>query len=340
MHIPDGYLGPKTCVVFYAAMLPLWYVASRKLAASLKQKELPLLGLGAAFAFIIMMFNVPLPGGGSGHMAGAVVIAIVLGPWASVAALTVVLALQAVLFGDGGITTLGANVFSIAVVMSFVGHYVYTALLGFDASSGVKEATGSRRVVAAFVAAYLGLNASALCSAFVLGIQPALSGTGPALYAPFALGATLPAVTLTHLLFIGPIEALGTAVVVGYLYRSGVFSSASGFSGVAAAPRIRPLSGALAALVLLVPLGLFATAAPWGEWNRAEVTALVGYLPSGMERMSGYWTALIPGYALPGIGSSIGYIAAAAIGSATVLFSFYSINRLYRSLSSFKKMTR
>lgn len=336
MHIPDGYLGPKTCVVFYAAMLPIWYVASRKLAASLKQKELPLLGLGAAFAFIIMMFNVPLPENGSGHMAGAVVIAIVLGPWASVAALTVVLTLQAVLFGDGGITTLGANVFSIAVVMSFVGHYVYTALAGVDASSGAKEATGTRRVVAAFVAAYLGLNASALCSAFVLGIQPALSGAAPALYAPFALGATLQAIALPHLLFIGPIEALGTAVVVGYLYRSGLLSSASDFSGVAA-PRIRLLSGALAALVLLVPLGLFATAVPWGEWNGAEVAALVGYLPSGMERMSGYWNALIPGYALPGIGSSVGYIAAAAIGSATILFSFYSINRLYRSACSLKR---
>ncbi|MBE9527770.1 MAG: cobalt transporter CbiM [Proteobacteria bacterium] len=332
MHIPDGYLGPKTCVVFYAAMLPLWYVASRKLATTLKQKELPLLSLGAAFAFVIMMFNVPLPGGASGHMAGAVVVAIVLGPWASVAALTLVLALQATLFGDGGITTLGANVFSIAVVMSFVGHYVYTALVGIDAKTGAKEATGTRRAVAAAVAAFLGVNASALCTAFALGIQPALSGTAPALYAPFALGVTLPAIGIPHLLFIGPIEALGTAVVVTYLYRSGV--QFSGTDPKVAVSRIRPLWFALAALVLLVPLGLFATAAPWGEWNTAEVTAMIGYLPSGMERMSGYWSALMPGYTLPGLGSTLGYIAAAAVGSATVLLSLYTINRLYRSAFS------
>ncbi len=216
MHIPDGYLSPKTCAVFYAAMLPVWYVASRKLDRTLEQRELPLLSLGAAFAFVIMMFNVPLPGGASGHMAGAVLVAIVLGPWASVAALTVVLALQATLFGDGGVTTLGANAFSIAFVMSFVGHYVYTLICGPD----VKGATMRRRAIAASVAAYIAVNASALCTAFALGVQPALSGSGPALYAPFALGVTLPAVVLPHLLFLGPIEALGTATVVAYLYRS------------------------------------------------------------------------------------------------------------------------
>ena len=208
---------------------------------TLKLKELPLLSLGAAFAFVIMMFNVPLPGGTSGHMAGAVVVAIVLGPWASVVALTVVLTLQALLFGDGGVTTLGANAFNVAFVMSFVGHYVYTLLCG----SNSKEASVRRRTIAAAVAAYLAVNASALCAAFELGLQPLLSGTGPVLYAPYSLGVTLPAMLLPHILFVGVIEALGTAMVVAYLFRAGVVMPGA---RAGSAFRLRPLWFALAGM--------------------------------------------------------------------------------------------
>jgi len=89
MHIPDGYLGPATCGVFYAVMLPIWTAASRIVKRTLKIRQVPLLAIGAAFSFVIMMFNVPIPGGSTGHAVGGVLIAILLGPWAACVAITV-----------------------------------------------------------------------------------------------------------------------------------------------------------------------------------------------------------------------------------------------------------
>jgi len=101
MHIPDGYLGPATSGVFYAVMAPLWVAASRIVKKTLKARQVPLLAIGAAFSFVIMMFNVPIPGGSTGHAVGGVLVAILLGPWAAMIAITVALVIQALLFGDG-----------------------------------------------------------------------------------------------------------------------------------------------------------------------------------------------------------------------------------------------
>ncbi|MBI5810127.1 MAG: energy-coupling factor ABC transporter permease, partial [Deltaproteobacteria bacterium] len=148
MHIPDGYLSPKTCVLFYGAMAPVWYLASRKASMSLKVRQLPMLALGAAFTFLIMMFNIPIPGGSSGHMVGTVVVSIVLGPWAGVVALSIALALQAFLFADGGILALGANCFNMAFLMSFTGYYTYRALT-------IGKGGHVRRFAASVVAGYI-----------------------------------------------------------------------------------------------------------------------------------------------------------------------------------------
>ena len=87
-----------------------------------------MLGIGTSLSFLIMMFNLPAPGGTSAHAVGAVLIAILLGPWASCLAVSVALAMQALLFGDGGILAFGANAFCMAVVMPFVGYAVYKLL--------------------------------------------------------------------------------------------------------------------------------------------------------------------------------------------------------------------
>ncbi|MGB3096003.1 MAG: energy-coupling factor ABC transporter permease, partial [Candidatus Deferrimicrobiaceae bacterium] len=81
MHIPDGYLGPPTYIATYAACVPLWGVAARKVRESLDARRVPLLAISAAFSFLVMMFNVPLPGGSTGHAVGGVLIAISVGPW-------------------------------------------------------------------------------------------------------------------------------------------------------------------------------------------------------------------------------------------------------------------
>ena len=111
MHIPDGYLSPATAVVMYAASAPFWYRASQKLKTLIAGRLVPRIALFAALSFVIMMFNIPAPGGTSAHSIGAVLAALVIGPWATVLAISVALVIQAFFFGDGGILALGANAF-------------------------------------------------------------------------------------------------------------------------------------------------------------------------------------------------------------------------------------
>ena len=88
MHIPDGYLGPQTCLPLFGVMAGFWSVALNKVKRTLRLKQAPLLAFGAAFSFVIMMFNVPVPGGSSGHAVGAVLVAVLLGPWAACVAVS------------------------------------------------------------------------------------------------------------------------------------------------------------------------------------------------------------------------------------------------------------
>ncbi|TAM38220.1 cobalt transporter CbiM [bacterium] len=213
MHIPDGYLGPGTCGFFYAVMLPVWAAASRIVKRTLKARQVPLLAIGAAFSFVIMMFNIPIPGGSTGHAVGAVLVAILLGPWAACIAITVALVIQALLFGDGGITAIGANCFNMAFVMPFAGYYIYKAI-SYNAPVGSR-----RRVIAAGIAGYLALNLAALFTGVEFGLQPLLYHTagGQPLYSPYGLNVAVPAMAVEHLLLFGWVEALVTALVVKYL---------------------------------------------------------------------------------------------------------------------------
>src|SRR5262245_24225328 len=146
MHIPDGYLSPSTCAVLYASSAPFWYVALQKVKRLLSTRLVPLLSVFAAFSFVIMMFNLPLPGGTTGHATGAAIAAIVLGSWGSVLAISVALLIQALFFGDGGITALGANCFNIAIIASLSAEFIYRLL---SRSSALNS---SRRVIAAGLA--------------------------------------------------------------------------------------------------------------------------------------------------------------------------------------------
>ena len=216
MHIPDGYLGPATYGAMYGIMAPVWAIASRKLARTLKTKEAPTLALGAAFSFVIMLFNIPMPGGTTGHAVGATLIAVLLGPWAATIAVSVALVIQAFLFGDGGITAIGANCFNIAYAGSFVGYGIYRLLAGGPA---VAE---RRRLTAAGIAAYASLNISAFLTAVQLGIQPLIARgvDGKPLYAPFPLELAVPAIALEHLLLFGFVEAAVTVLVLRYIMKN------------------------------------------------------------------------------------------------------------------------
>src|SRR5271155_3720104 len=178
MHIPDGYLSPSTCAALYAGSTPFWYVSLQKMKRRLNTQAVPLLSVFAAFSFVIMMFNLPLPGGTTGHAVGVGIAAIVLGPWASMLAISVALVIQALFFGDGGITAIGANCFNMAIVGSLVAYAVYRLL------AGRSPILAFRRAAAAGLAGYAAINVSALLAAIEFGIQPLLyrDATGAPLY--------------------------------------------------------------------------------------------------------------------------------------------------------------
>lgn len=216
MHIPDGYLGPITFGSLWAAMLPIWYFAGRLVRKTMDVARIPFLALAGAFSFVIMMFNVPVPGGTTGHATGATLIAVLLGPWPAVIALSIALIIQALLFGDGGITAIGANCFNIAFAEVMVGYGVYKLIKG--------KATGTRELFAAGAGSYFGINAAALLTALELGIQPILHRglDGRPLYSPFPLTITIPAIMIEHITLFGFIEVTITVLVLIYVRRKGM----------------------------------------------------------------------------------------------------------------------
>jgi len=215
MHIPDGYLSSQTAGVLYALMAPVWYFAAKMVKKTLDARRVPYLALGAAFSFVIMMFNVPIPGGSTGHAVGGTLVAILLGPWAAVIAITVSLVIQALMFGDGGITAIGANSFNMAFVLPFTGYLFYRII------AGNSQPTSGRRVVGAFVGAYIGINAAALFTGIEFGIQPLIHHTadGQALYCPYGLKTAVTVMLAEHLLIFGWVEAVVTALVIAYLQK-------------------------------------------------------------------------------------------------------------------------
>jgi cobalt/nickel transport system permease protein len=215
MHIPDGYISPATCAVLYAAATPFWAVAANKTRALLSGRTVPLLSIFAAFTFAIMMFNVPVPGGTTAHGVGGTLTAIVLGPWAAVITTSVALILQALFFGDGGITAIGANCFNMAVVLPFVGYYTYRLV------AGDSDMLSPRRVVAAAVGSYAGITAAAILVGIELGIQPDLWSTnGIPDYSPYDLGTAIPSMLLAHMVGASFVEAAITALAISYFQRT------------------------------------------------------------------------------------------------------------------------
>ena len=199
MHIPDGYLSPETCIATYVVAVPLWVYGFKRLKAKLNEETLPVLGALSALSFIIMMFNIPIPGGTSAHAVGAVLIAILFDPWIGFVSVSMVLLVQAVVFGDGGISAWAVNSISMGFIGSFVGYYVFNLVKKYKFGP--------------FIAGYVGIVCSALAVSIVLGIQPIFwSSNGHPLYFPFGLAVSLPAMVGAHLL-IGIAEGTLTQIV-------------------------------------------------------------------------------------------------------------------------------
>ena len=215
MHIPDGYLSPITCIATYAAALPLWVIAFKKLKNQLDETTLPLIASLSALSFIIMMFNIPIPNGTSGHAVGASLIAILFGPWVGAICVSLVLLIQALLFGDGGMTTFAANALTMAFGASFASYYVF---------EGLKS-----KAFAPFLSGWIGLVTSSIILSLILGLQPliALSLEGQPLYFPFGFSITFPAVVGSHLLFFGVVEGIFTGLAYRYIIKNRIFKGAN-----------------------------------------------------------------------------------------------------------------
>ena len=272
MHIPDNYLSPQTDAVMAVAMVPVWVHCIKKVRAMLDREHMAFLGICAAFSFLLMMFNVPLPGGTTGHAVGGALIALLLGPEAAAIAVSVALALQALLFGDGGILSFGANCFNMAFVLPFVAAIVFRALNGrlHDKSWGTS--------VSAIVSGWIGLCVAALCAAIEFGIQPMLftNASGAPLYCPFPLSVSIPAMLIPHMLVAGVVEGVTTAAIYGFIKKTapGVIVGPEAADGQltaegAAAKKtsLVPTLILVAVLVVATPLGLLATGDAWGEWD-------------------------------------------------------------------------
>ncbi len=192
MHIPDGFIPFWQCAIYYIILIVALYFASKWARNNLDEKRIPLLAVLAAGIFAIMSMNMPIPFGTSGHMVGGALVAIIFcAPEAAVLVFTVVLIIQALVFGDGGITALGANVLNMAIIGGFVGLYTFKGLKG---TIGIYGASG--------VAAWLATVVAALACA----IEMAIAGTFP-----LTIGI---ASMVTYHVFIGIIEAVLTVIVI------------------------------------------------------------------------------------------------------------------------------
>lgn len=199
MHIPDGFVSAPVAVAGYVVAAAVLAVAVRRTNRDLQEKVIPLMGVMAAFIFAAQMMNFPVAGGTSGHMIGAALAAILLGPWAAVIVMTCVVGVQALIFQDGGLAALGANTLNMAVVAVAVSYPVYRllALLG--------NGRPASRYIAGFAAAWLSVECAALFTTFEL----ALSDTSP-------LEVALPAMVGVHAL-IGIGEGLITVAALAFI---------------------------------------------------------------------------------------------------------------------------
>lgn len=206
MHIPDGLIAPQAYLAAAALAVPCWAYAVRRVSADLDERAIPRLAVLTALAFVLSTIMVPLPGGTSAHLSGMGLLVLAFGLWPAFLAFSLVLALQALLLGAGGITALPVN----ALIMGLVGGGVVV---------GVRALLGARRSGwATVLCVWSGVVVAGAGLALVLGAQPLLGSdaSGQPLFFPFGPAVTLPVIVIPHML-IGLLEGALTWSVLGVL---------------------------------------------------------------------------------------------------------------------------
>jgi len=328
MHIPAGYLSPSTCAVMGAAMIPVWKIAVKKVKFEVTKVKMPMLGIGAAFSFLIMMFNVPLPFGTTGHAVGGTLLAILVGPFSACISLTVAILIQTLLFGDGGVLAFGANCFNMAFILPVIGYFIYKFV-----KDRIRSDKGE--YIGIILGSYFGINIAALFSAIELGIQPLLfkNATGQALYCPYSLSVSIPALALSHLLIVGVVEAIFSVTIFIFIKK---VSPGTIYEG--AKQKINPIYALIVALVCLTPLGLIASGTAWGEWDVHGIKNIMvggkalGYVPKGMAKGFGF-NSFMSDYSLKGIPHFAGYILSAVAGVSILIIVFKIVGTRVKDLN-------
>jgi cobalt/nickel transport system permease protein len=414
MHIPDGYLGPAFSLGTGVVTVPTWVVGARKLNKVLNNRTVPLLAIFSAFAFTLMLFNVPVPGGTTAHAVGGTLIAIVLGPWAAVIGISTALIIQALFFGDGGVLAIFVNCLNLAIILPFVGYYTYKLL------AGRSPILSGWRIWAAAIGAYVGITAAALAVGIELGLQPLLfhNAQGQPLYSPYTLGVAVPAMLLAHIFGASLVEALITGLVFAYLQKShpeyltslrsvvagpevpegqavkrplwqlfafgtvavavvlfiiGLISGGGNIGHLFGADwsqvswpdigsmllvtaiiaviliplayfllprRIKFVGTLFVTIAIIVPLGLIAPGFAFGEGAPSDVQTAFGYIPSGLQQLSSFFSAPFSGYNLqfpffsdanaPLWHAAIGYEISGIVGILLIGGVAYGLGYLFR----------
>ena len=305
MHIPDGFLSLAISITFWVITAVLIALSVRRTQGELGERQVPLMGIMAAFIFAGQMINFPVAGGTSGHFLGGALAAIILGPWAGMLVMTAVIALQALLFQDGGLLVMGANIFNMGLVTALIGYGLYRSVAG--QSRGVRFAVAGG-------AAWLSVMAGALFTS----LQLWLSGTSP-------LAIVMPAMLGVHAL-IGLGEALITVAALAFitqvrpdLLAKEAVKGRGGFGWVL---------GGLAISLVVVLLSPLASADPDGLERVAEN---FGFIGQGLNAPY----QILPDYTIPFLGATgLSTIVAGAVGALLVAAVAYGLGRVLHSTSS------
>ncbi|MEJ2708812.1 MAG: energy-coupling factor ABC transporter permease [Anaerolineales bacterium] len=305
MHIPDGFLSALVSIMLWLVSVPVVGYALKRVGQDLGERQVPMMGVLAAAIFAGQMLNFTVAGGTSGHLMGAAIATILLGPWAAILVMTSVVSIQALIFQDGGLLVLGANIFNMAVIGVAVSYAVYRTV----------RALAGQRTWGLFVGGFLAAWTSIVVAAVGVAFELALSGTSPA-------NLALPAMAGIHAL-IGIGEGLITVGALAFLNVSRRDLVRAGEAPAAA-------GGFVWVFGLLVALGLaiaspLASAHPDGlEW----VAEQQGFLETTRQPLY----HLIPDYLFPGISNeALATILAGVIGTLIVFGVVLGVGFLRRS---------
>ena len=209
MHIPDGLLDPVTTVILWIVTIVVMIISFKKIGNVFEdedsEKLIPYIGVLAATIFAFQFVNYPVPGGTSGHLVGGTLVGVILGPWAAVIVIFMILVVQA-LFGDGGITAIGANTFNMGIIGGIVGFYIVKLCVKILNKTNLQKET--KVTVSTAIGSYIAI----VLAAFFAGVEIGIGGAIP-------INVIVPIMIFWHLV-IGIGEAIISALIVYFIYRA------------------------------------------------------------------------------------------------------------------------